>query len=358
MNIASLELLNFRNYEKQSLTFDPGTNLLWGDNAQGKTNVLEALYLCGTTRSHRGAKDRDMIRLGAEEGHIRMTVLRNGIPDRIDMHLRRSKAKGIAVNGQPIRRAADLFGLTAMVFFSPEDLNMIKNGPAERRRFIDRELSQLNRIYLSDLTRYQKCLQQRNHLLREMSFRQDRENELEVWDEQLILCGEKVIDGRQAFIEELQDIVRDCHRHLTGGRETIDLIYEPSCAAGQMEAGLRKSLASDRKLQTTQVGPHRDDMAVMINGMDARLFGSQGQQRTAALSLKLSEIALVRKNRRETPVLLLDDVLSELDESRQDYLLDGIRETQTFITCTGIDEITRSHFRIDKSFHIRSGGIE
>lgn len=358
MYIESLELLNFRNYETCKLTFDAGTNLLWGSNAQGKTNILEALYLCGTTKSHRGAKDKDMIRLGEDEAHIRMIVNKSGLSHRIDMHLKKARAKGIAVGGQPIRKAANLFGLTAMVFFSPEDLNMIKNGPSERRKFIDRELSQLNAIYLSDLTRYQKCLVQRNKLLHEINFRADLMSELDVWDEQLCFYGEKVIEKRLSFIDELNEIVKVIHQNLTGGCETISLVYEPSVARGNFLDKIKASRSNDLRMQTTGIGPHRDDLCVMVNGMDARVFGSQGQQRTSALSLKLAEIELMKKDRHETPVLLLDDVLSELDESRQDYLLESIREIQTFITCTGIDEITRSHFKIDKSFYVRSGGIE
>ena len=357
MYIESLELRHFRNYDDLSLQFDRGTNLFWGSNAQGKTNILEALYLGGTTRSHRTAKDKDMIKLGQAESHIRMTLCKNDVEGRIDMHLKKQKAKGIAINGIPIRKASELFGLVSMVFFSPEDLNMIKNGPSERRRFIDRELSQLDRIYLTDLVRYQKCLMQRNKLLHEIYFRPDLIDELDVWDDQLISYGEKVVRGREAFLEELNEIVSGIHSHLTGQRETIRLIYEPSVSEGDLGDRIRRMRESDLKTQSTGAGPHRDDMCVEINGMDARVYGSQGQQRTAALSLKMSEIELVRKRIHDTPVLLLDDVLSELDESRQDFLLDSIRDIQTFITCTGIDEITRGQFKIDRSFYVEDGRV-
>ncbi|MBQ0060008.1 MAG: DNA replication/repair protein RecF [Lachnospiraceae bacterium] len=357
MYVESMELFQFRNIEHLKIDLHPGTNLFWGDNAQGKTNILEAVYLCGTTRSHRGAKDRDMIRLGQDESHIRMIINKGGMDGRIDFHLKKHKTKGIAVNGQPIRRASDLLGLVSMVFFSPEDLNMIKNGPSERRRFIDRELSQLDKVYLADLAGYNKCLDQRNHMLHEVSFRPDRSMELEIWDTQLAAYGERVIDKRVRFIEEISPLVADIHSHLTGGKEKIELIYEPSAEPGHFLEKLERSRQSDIRQGTTTSGPQRDDLCVMINGMDARSFASQGQQRTAALSMKLSEIELVKKRIHDEPVLLLDDVLSELDESRQDYLLDSIRDTQTLITCTGIDDVTRSHFNIDRAYHISSGGI-
>ncbi len=357
MYIESLELSNFRNYRSLDLTFDKGTNLFWGNNAQGKTNILEALYLGGTTRSHRTAKDKDMVKIGETEGHIRLILNKNESEDRIDMHLKKQKAKGIAINGIPIKKASELFGLISMVFFSPEDLNMIKNGPAERRRFIDRELSQLDRIYLTDLIRYQKCLVQRNKLLHEISFRPQLIDELDVWDDQLVSYGEKVIRSREAFIDELNVIVRRIHGNLTGMAEEILLIYEPSAEADTLAQRIRELRDSDLRNQATGAGPHRDDIGVQVNGMDLRLFGSQGQQRTAALSLKLSEIELVKERIHDTPVLLLDDVLSELDVNRQDFLLDSIRETQTFITCTGVEEIARRHFSIDKSFFVKEGRV-
>ena len=357
MFIKSLELANFRNYKDLSLTFCKGTNLFWGHNAQGKTNILEALYLGGTTRSHRTAKDKDMIRLGKAESHIRIILEKNERNDRIDMHLKKQKAKGIAINGLPIKKASELLGLVSMVFFSPEDLNMIKNGPSERRRFIDRELSQLDRIYLTNLIRYQKCLMQRNKLLHEISFRPNLISELDVWDDQLVSYGRRVISGREAFLEELNEIVRQIHGNLTGQKEEIRLLYEPSVSEGAFGDKVMELRDSDLKNQTTGAGPHRDDLCVEINGMDSRVFGSQGQQRTAALSLKLSEIEIIKKKIHDTPVLLLDDVLSELDEDRQAFLLDSIRETQTFITCTGLSDVADKRFPVDKAFYVEEGSV-
>ena len=357
MFIESVELNNFRNYENLKIEFDPGTNLLWGMNAQGKTNILESLYLCGTTKSHRGSKDKDMVRLGQDEGHIRMMIMKNDNEIRIDMHLKKQRAKGIAINGQPIKRAADLFGLVSMVFFSPEDLNIIKNGPSERRKFMDMELCQLNKIYLSDLTKYNHILNQRNKLLKDIYFSPDLETTLEVWDEQLITYGKRIIRERKKFTEDLNLIIYDIHKNLTGKKEEIEILYEPDVTEESFADTLSNVREKDLKMKLTSHGPHRDDLCVKINQIDIRKYGSQGQQRTAALSLKLSEIYLVEKKIGDTPVLLLDDVLSELDSNRQHYLLQSIHDIQTLITCTGLDDFINSQFRINKIFRVTNGSV-
>ena len=211
MYIESLELKNFRNYEELSIVLDPGTNILYGDNAQGKTNVLEAVYLCGTTKSHRGSKDKEMIRFEQDESHIRMMVKKDGVSHKIDMHLKKNKAKGIAIDGIPIRKAAELFGIVNLVAFSPEDLNIIKNGPSERRRFMDLELCQLNKVYLQELTSYNKVLNQRNKLLKDIGFQPGLTETLDVWDMQLVSYGKKIISLRRQFMEELGEIIRQIH---------------------------------------------------------------------------------------------------------------------------------------------------
>ena len=357
MIIKSLKLKDYRNYEILNIEFDHATNIFYGDNAQGKTNILEGVYLSGTTKSHRGTKDRDLIRFGQDEAHIETVIEKNGVPWQIDMHLKKNSPKGIAINKVPIRRASELFGLTNFVFFSPEDLNIIKNGPAERRRFMDLELSQLDKVYLSDLANYNRTLNQRNRLLKDAYYRDDILDTLDVWDMQLVQYGEKIIQRRLRFIEEVNAIIGDIHHKLTGGRERIGLSYEPGCGALSLEAALEKNRERDIRMKSTSVGPHRDDICVMAGGIDIRRFGSQGQQRTAALSLKLSEIELVRQIIKDTPVLLLDDVLSELDKHRQNYLLDSIHDIQTLITCTGLDEFVNHRFSINKVFHVQNGHV-
>ena len=357
MIIKSIELKNFRNYEDLNISFDEGTNIFYGDNAQGKTNILEAAYVSGTTKSHKCSKDKEMIRFGEQEAHIRTIVLKNGKEYQIDMHLKHNKTKGIAINKVPIRKASELFGILNMVFFSPEDLNIIKNGPSERRRFLDSELCQLDRIYLSDLTTYKKILNQRNKLLKDIVYRPDLKDTLPIWDLQLAETGKKIIKRRKQFVEELSEIVYRNHYHISGGKEELILKYDPDVDDIFFEDELLRVRERDLKQCMTSVGPHRDDLLFSIQDIDIRKFGSQGQQRTSALSLKLSEIELVKKAIHETPVLLLDDVLSELDSNRQNYLLNSIHDTQTLITCTGLDEFVKNRFQINKIFKVVQGNV-
>ena len=357
MMIQSIELKNYRNYENLKIDFTPGTNILFGDNAQGKTNVLESAYVSGTSKSHKGSKDRDLIQFGKEESHIRTFVLKNDKEFQIDIHLKKNRSKGIAVNRIPIKKAGALFGILNIVFFSPEDLNIIKNGPSQRRRFLDLELCQLDKIYLSDLTNYNKILNQRNKLLKDLIFRRELIDTLSVWDMQLIEYGQRIIRRRSAFIKELSEIVYSIHKNISGNREELRLTYEPGVQADQFEKELDRVRQKDMKYCQTSVGPHRDDLLFQIGDVDIRTFGSQGQQRTSALSLKLSEIELVKKLIHDTPVLLLDDVLSELDSSRQNYLLASIHDIQTIITCTGLDEFVKNRFQIDRVFEVKSGSV-
>lgn len=357
MIIESIELKNYRNYDELHMEFHPGTNILYGNNAQGKTNILEAIYVCCTTKSHRGSKDREMIHFNQDESHIKLTVRKNDVPYRIDMHLKKNKTKGVAINGIPIRKASELFGIVNVVFFSPEDLNLIKNGPAERRKFIDLELCQLNKLYVHSLVSYNRILMQRNKLLKDLFFHPEYEETLDVWDMQLVQYGKEIIRFREEFISQLNDMIIDIHRKLTGGKENLRIVYDPNASAEALEENLKRSRAQDVKQKTTLVGPHRDDIGFYLGDIDIRKFGSQGQQRTAALSLKLAEIELVKKLVRDYPVLLLDDVLSELDGERQNHLLEAITHIQTMITCTGLEDFVNNRFQIDKLFRVVQGTV-
>ena len=357
MYIESIQLNNFRNYEKLEIDLDKETNIFYGDNAQGKTNVLEAVYLCGTTKSHRGSKDKEIIRFDQNEAHIRINIKRNNLPYKIDMHLKKNKSKGIAINGIPIKKAKELFGIVNLVFFSPEDLNIIKNGPGERRRFIDLELCQLDKLYLSNLAGYNHILNQRNKLLRDLYINSSLEDTLDIWDIQMVAYGRKIIQKREEFIKELNEVCREIHSNLTGGIEHLEIIYEPNVEDTEFENTVQRNRERDIRMKITNSGPHRDDFSVIVNGIDIRKYGSQGQQRTAALSLKLSEIYLVKRRIKDTPVLLLDDVLSELDSKRQTYLLESIKNIQTMITCTGLDDFVNHQFHINKVFQVVNGEI-
>ena len=357
MILKSVELNNFRNYESLHMELDSGTNILYGDNAQGKTNILESIYVSGTTKSHKGSKDREMIRFGCEESHIRTIVEKGGVDYQIDIHLKKNRSKGIAINRIPIRKASELFGILNLVFFSPEDLNIIKNGPSERRRFLDLELCQLNKLYLYELTLYNKILNQRNKLLKDIIFRPELKDTLSVWDDQLVESGKKIIEAREEFVRELGVIVQKIHKRLSGDKEELILSYEPDSRAEELEQKMREYRERDLKFGQTTAGPHRDDLSFFLDQVDIRRFGSQGQQRTSALSLKLSEIELVKKSIHETPILLLDDVLSELDSNRQNFLLNSIHDIQTLITCTGLDEFVKNRFHINRVYQVVEGNV-
>ena len=364
MIIKSLELSDYRNYESLLLNLDKGTNILYGDNAQGKTNILEAIYMSATTKSHKLSKDKEIIRFGKQEAHIRTIIEKDDIETRIDMHLRSSKSKGIAIDGVKIKKAAELLGLTKIVFFSPEDLSIIKNGPAERRRFIDIELCQLDSFYLYNLNNYNKIVNQRNNLLKNLFVNPELKDTLSIWDKQLISYGSKIIERRKQFIYQLNEIIYSIHKNLSGDKEELRLIYEPNSDIDRYEEELMNSHDKDIRLKMTTIGPHRDDISFNVksestNGIeiDIRKYGSQGQQRTAALSLKLSEIELVKKITKDTPILLLDDVLSELDSNRQNFLLNSIGNIQTIITCTGLDEFVNNRFEVNKVFKVTNGSV-
>lgn len=357
MIIKSISLNNYRNYEKLDIHLSDGTNILYGDNAQGKTNILEAAYISGTTKSHKGSKDKEMIRFEEDEAHICTVVEKNKREYQIDMHLRKKGSKIVSINKIPIKKAAELLGILNIVFFSPEDLNIIKEGPAERRRFMDIELCQLDKIYLSDLSNYNKVLNQRNKLLRDIPYNPSLLETLSIWDEQLVRYGKNIIKRRKEFVEELNQIIEEIHSNITGKKEHLVLKYESNIDDIFFQDELNKVKDKDIRLCQTTVGPHRDDMKFSVNGIDIRKFGSQGQQRTSALSLKLSEIHLVKKVIGDTPVLLLDDVLSELDSNRQNYLLNSINDIQTVITCTGLEEFVKNRFQIDKIFQVVHGEV-
>lgn len=358
MYVKSLELKDFRNYQDLKIQFSKGTNILYGDNAQGKTNILEGIYMCGTTKSHKGSKDREMIRIGQDESHIRVFVERNDVVHKIDMHLKKTKPKGVAIDGIPIRKSSELFGLIHMVFFSPEDLGIIKNGPNYRRRFIDIELCQLDKVYLYNLTCYNKIIVQRNNLLKQITnHNHELLDTLSIWDTQLVHYGSEIINRRKLFISQLNEIIVEIHNKLTNYKEQLTIDYEPNVTADLFQEKLMRNKERDIFLKTTNVGPHRDDISFVIAEKDIRKFGSQGQQRTTALSLKLAEIELVKQVTKDNPILLLDDVLSELDRNRQNQLLDSISEIQTIVTCTGLEEFVSHRFEYDSIYRVVEGQV-
>lgn len=355
MNIKKLDLVEFRNYENLSISFSTGVNILYGDNAQGKTNILEAIYMCSTTKSQKGSKEKEMIRFQKEEAHLRILIEKNEIERKIDMHLKRNKPKGVALDGIPVKKSSELYGIVNIVSFSPEDLYIIKNGPSDRRRFLDMELCQLDKVYLYHLMNYNKAVNQRNNLLRQIQFQSALEETLDLWDFQLVKYGCYLIHARKKFLLDLNEIIEEIHAKLSMSKEKLFMLYVPDVDEALFIESLKQSRKRDLQLKTTNKGPHRDDIIFTINGENIRRFGSQGQQRTTALSLKLAEINLVRKKISDTPILLLDDVLSELDRNRQLNLLNNIEDTQTVLTCTGLEELVNHRISIDKIFKIKDG---
>ncbi len=357
MQIKSLEIKDYRNYKKAFVEFSPKTNIFYGDNAQGKTNLLEALYMCSMVRSHRTTIDRELINFNEEESHICLKYIRNDVEHKIDIHLKKNNKKGLALDGIPIRKSSEFIGKFNTVLFSPEDLSIIKNGPSRRRRFIDMQICQINPVYLKYLAKYNKIIEQRNSLLKQILDTSKHEETLDVLDDQLVIYGTYIISEREKYIDSLNSIIRSIHLDLTGGKENLILVYERSTDKSEFKKELLKKRNKDIRSKVTSVGPHRDDLGVFSEGIDLRIYGSQGQQRSAALSLKLSEIEILKEKNNESPVLLLDDFLSELDTKRQNALLKRIGGIQTIITCAGLDDYVKKRFKIDRLFRVENGEI-
>ena len=337
MRITGLKLHNFRNYRDLEQAFEPGLTVFTGLNGAGKTNVLEAIFLCALGRSHRTGRDSELILMGEMEGMVLLNLTTRGGSRSIREELIYGERKRIFLDGAPVARSGELMGCLNVVMFSPEDLILVKGGPAERRRFMDMEISQLKPAYYYDLQQYNQALKEGLETAGDM---------LELWDEQLSRLGARIEVARAAFCRDLRELAGELHDHMSSGQEELKVEYEPNVPCGDEDL-IREAIADalvgniekDLLRGFTSAGPHRDDLLLELNGCDVRTYGSQGQQRTTALSLKLSEIALIERLRQEKPVLLLDDVFSELDEGRRELLLSAIEGCQGFITCTHLGEL-------------------
>ena len=341
MQIKTIQLHNYRCYEQADLSPCPGVTALVGGNAQGKTNLLEAVVLCATGRSHRTSRDQELIRWGEDAARVYVAADRTDGSHEVELTLRPGLRKGIVVCGKRAARSGELMGHISAVLFSPEDLRMVKDGPAERRRFIDMELSQMRPAYYYELQRYNRAVTQRNALLRDISEGRATSASLSAWDSQLAKSGGAIIRTRGAFLARLARVAEENHRELTGGAETLELLYQAGAPEDE-EAYIRAihdHMDVDLRRAATGVGPHRDDLVFLVNGRDARSFGSQGQQRTVALSMKLSEMRVMRDELGEWPALLLDDVMSELDPSRRRALISRLKGVQTMVSCTDISDL-------------------
>jgi len=339
MNIESLTLTNFRNYSTQSVKFSPKLNVIIGKNAQGKTNLLEGVFLSAIGRSPRTTKDKDLINWNSSFAKIQLEVNKLQGKAEIEIYLFKDQNKAIKINRIGIKKIGQLFGTLNAIYFSPDELKLIKDSPDERRKFMDIDLCQFDRNYFYDLATYNQILQQRNKLLKTPNADTIKDT-ISIWNEQLAISGAKIILSRLKLIEKLKVHANNVHKILTSESEDLILSYQGYTAETENDLKLlllkkyEESIDKDIKLGFTTVGPHRDDIKITSNGIDLRSFGSQGQQRTGALSLKLAELAVFKDNIGEYPVLLLDDVLSELDTTRQNKLLEIVSNIQTIITCT------------------------
>ena len=368
LHIKKISLSNFRNYEKADIELAANVNIFIGNNAQGKTNLLEAIYVGGFGKSFRTSKDVELIKMGAETTTAHISAIKYGREFTIDYRIKKNKKKEIKVNGSSLTKISELIGFFNIVIFSPEDLKLIKGTPVDRRKFIDRELSHISPTYCAKLIEYHKILTQRNNLLRQISTKSSLKSTLIIWDEKLSNVGTEIILRRIEFIEKLNMISNKIHYGISGGKESLKLGYLPNIKASksnekekileEFEKKLFENQTTDIKRGFTSVGPHRDDMTFLINDIDIRNYGSQGQQRTAALSLKLSEIEIIKEEVGEYPILLLDDVMSELDIYRQNDLVKTLNKMQTIITTTDVNNIFSENVSNARIFSVNSGKIQ
>ena len=355
MQIKDIELKNFRNYKNLKLEFDKNLNIFLGNNAQGKTNLLESIFVLGMGKSFRTNSDKEMIFFNEEFAKVKANVVEENNEDEIEI-IFQNDGKIIKLDGIKLQRTIDLLETVYIVVFSPEDLKIVKEGPDNRRRFLDRELCQIKPIYYSDLGNYKKILKERNSLLR--SENSDK-NLYSVFNESLAEYGIRIVNERKDFIKRLQDISEKIENDITSGSEKLVLSYETKInSKEEFLKLLEDNFEKDLSKGYTSFGPHKDDIKISVNDIDIRTFGSQGQQRTAALSMKLAEIELIKQETGRDAILLLDDVLSELDQNRQRYLIEAMKYTQVFITSTEIDENLRVLLPKGTSFKVDNGTVK
>ncbi|MEG0292202.1 MAG: DNA replication/repair protein RecF [Anaerovoracaceae bacterium] len=363
MEILSVDLENYRNYNKIHVDFHKKANIILGSNGQGKTNLLESIYLASFGKSFRASKDKELIKFNSEFCRVSTHFLKDDEPGNIDIAINKDGKKGIKVDGVSIKKVSQLMENIYVVIFSPEDLKIIKDEPSRRRSFIDRELCKLKISYFDNLSNYKKVLLQRNTYLK--GYKIDDEF-LTIWDIELAKYGAKIISQRKDFIKKLSDISKVIHKNITGNKEELEIRYMPNIPIEMTLEALTESFQKtlvinrhvDKSHRTTSRGPHKDDLKILINNIDCRKYGSQGQQRTAALSLKLAEIELIKQEKNENPILLLDDVMSELDSSRQNFLIETLSDIQMFITTTELTDDVLKNIKNAKILNIKNASID
>ncbi len=362
MKVLRLKLSNFRNYDSIDVSFSSGTNIILGKNAQGKTNLLEAIFMCAIGKSLRAKKDCDLVKWGKENGKIELEVEKKFGKSKIEIYLFNKGKKAIKINSLPIKRIGELLGELRCVFFAPDELKLIKESPEDRRRFMDIDLSQISKTYFNLLGKYEKIIASRNKLLKDYKDKnnikksniqklnfEELKSMISIYDQQLAECASKITISRNNLIVSLAPFAEKAHDFLTDKKEKLEIEYQGAFVSpkellsiekdfqqikNKFISSYEKNFEKDVFLGYTTIGPHRDDIKVLINGIDVKSFCSQGQQRTAALSLKLAELEIIKEQTGDMPILILDDVLSELDLSRRTKLLKFCALTQTFISST------------------------
>ncbi len=353
MKISSLSLTNFRNYSSENFSFSDGINILVGSNAQGKTNAGEAIYFLCTGYSPRANKDKLVIKNGEEWAEIEGKAHGLYGDVSVKIHFNKNDKKSISVNGVGVLRVGEILGNINSVFFNPQELKLVQESPEDRRRFMNLSLSQMNKSYFYALQRYNKILLQRNNLLNDPDKYIIKET-LPIWDKQLVKEASKIIKARNEFLTKLAPIAEQKHAYLSDGQESLKMKTESGYYGEEDEISyalyedLKLSLERDMRLGFTSIGPHRDDIKFTLNGDDVRHYGSQGQQRTVALALKLAETETFKDRFGEYPIIILDDVLSELDKKRQRKLIDGVAHMQSVFTTTHIDRTVFKGREINK----------
>ena len=386
MYIENLKLKNYRNFKNLNIKFDKNINIIYGNNAEGKTNILESIYFSATLKSHKNSKDNEIINFDEKETFINLNLYKKNKERIIDINLKKNKSKAVAIDKIKIDKLSDYIGFINVIFFAPEDLNIIREGPKIRRKYIDFVILQIDKIYIYNVNNYNKVLENRNTLLKEINFTKDNEkkkellNTLDTWDIELVKYGKEIIKKRKENIDYIKDIIKEKHKIISNNEEEVEVFYECDIDENSFLDKLKSERDKDIKYLYTSVGPHKDDLKFIIKKnvdanvgvsspeahnrerareeIDIRKFGSQGQKKTLAISLKLAEIEVIKKNKFITPILLLDDVFSELDEKRQKLLIDNIKDVQTIITCTGIKRNLYQNLKPDKIFHLHKGVIE
>lgn len=359
MKVSKVYLENFLSYENLFVEFNEGLNVLIGDNAMGKTNLLESIYISSVGKSARGFKDKELINWNSVKGaRIRLCVEKKYSSHIVDISIDASGKKRITIDNLPISKIGELMGAVNVVYFSPQEMRLIKESPSDRRRFMDISLCQQNKIYFYTLVKYNKLLAQRNKLLKEYGESSSLKDMSDIITDKMCECQEYIIEQRKNFISKIASIANERHSFITSGKESLSVEYETETNGSDMKKELtslyEKNFEKDKRLQYTTIGIHRDDLKIVAGGIDIRKYGSQGQQRTAALSMKIAEVFAFYDTCEEYPILLLDDVLSELDENRRRELLSGLNGVQTFVTCTDFNE----NIKNKSVYRIRNGRIQ